>query len=420
MTLQDAQELGLGPDLVVPEVVPLDRPHDGVPRVVDTPAELERTIDMLAEARGPVAIDTERASGIRYGQRPFLIQIRRGDSPIVLIDPEPLGPLDELNDALRGTEWIIHAATQDLPSLREVHLFPDVLFDTELGGRLAGFPRVGLGAMTEQLLGYRLAKEHSAADWSKRPLPEPWLVYAALDVELLADLRDAVAEELHQQGKLEWAQEEFEAMRLQALDPPERTDPWRRTKGLRQVRGRRQLTALRNLWYEREHLAESKDIAPKRLMPDSVLVAGARAMPTSVPALTRIPGFHSKLIKRESVRWLRAIQDAVHDPDPVPTTVPSDSTPPVKAWDRKRSEAAALLQEAREALVAVAEEVDVPLENVLTPEVLRRLCWDHEDAAPEELPDLLLGYGARRWQVRLTAPALQKVWQHHADTVGTD
>ncbi|KTR51266.1 hypothetical protein SA11R_10070, partial [Rothia kristinae] len=77
----DPGQLGLDPTLSIPEVVPLDSPHDGVPRVIDTPEGLARAARMLTEATGPVAIDTERASGIRYGQRPFLVQLKRGDSP---------------------------------------------------------------------------------------------------------------------------------------------------------------------------------------------------------------------------------------------------------------------------------------------------------------------------------------------------
>ncbi|MCT1358109.1 ribonuclease D [Rothia kristinae] len=409
----DPGQLGLDPTLSIPEVVPLDSPHDGVPRVIDTPEGLARAARMLTEATGPVAIDTERASGIRYGQRPFLVQLKRGDSPILLVDPEAFPDLLPLQEALRGVEWIIHAATQDLPSLRQVGMAPDALFDTELAGRLLGYAHVGLGAMTEDLLGYHLAKEHSAADWSTRPLPESWLVYAALDVELLADLREAVIAQLDTQGKLEWARQEFAHEIEQAAHPAPAKDPWRRTKGLRQLRTRRQLTALRNLWTEREKLAEAKDIAPKRLMKDSVLIAGAKAMPRSVPALVQIPGFHTKLIKREAVRWVSAIQEAAQDPDPVPMTVPSDTPPPIKAWEPKRPRSLALLTASRARLAELAEQTGTPVENLLTPDHLRRLCWDHAQEDPGQLGAQLEQLGARPWQIQLCAAPLAEVW---ADT----
>ena len=154
---------------------------------------------------GPVAVDAERASGYRYGQRAYLVQLRREGAGTALIDPVACPDLSGLGEALSGVEWVLHAATQDLPCLREIGMVPTRLFDTELAGRLAGFPRVGLGAMVEGVLGFVLEKGHSAVDWSTRPLPEPWLRYAALDVELLVDLRDALEKELDRQGKLEWA-----------------------------------------------------------------------------------------------------------------------------------------------------------------------------------------------------------------------
>ena len=94
--------------------------------------------------------------------------------------------------------------------------------------------------MAETVLGYRLEKGHSAADWSTRPLPEPWLRYAALDVELLIDLRDALEAELEGQGKLGWAHEEFAALAA-APPPPGRRDPWRRLSGIHRLRTPRQL-----------------------------------------------------------------------------------------------------------------------------------------------------------------------------------
>ena len=293
-------------DFEIPDSVHLAAPFDGIPPVIDTVAGLERAAAAAAAGSGPAAIDTERASGFRYGQRAFLVQLRREGVGTVLIDPEATGSLAVLGEALSGVEWVLHAATQDLPSLRALGMEPDRLFDTELGGRIAGLRRVGLAAETEELLGYTLAKEHSAVDWSKRPLPRDWLNYAALDVEMLIQLRWAMEELLREKGKLDWALQEFEAVRTAEPAPP-RQDPWRRTSGINKVKGRRQLTALRGLWEERERLAQHKDVAPGRLLPDAALVAAAAAMPRTVPQLLDTPGFHGRLAAREAPRWLRAI-----------------------------------------------------------------------------------------------------------------
>ena len=170
----------------------------------------------LAAGTGPVAVDAERASGFRYSQRAYLVQLRRAGAGTVLIDPIPLSSdLHELDPVLTGPEWVLHAASQDLPCLAEVGLAPTSLFDTELAGRLAGLPRVGLGPLVEQLLGLSLEKGHGAADWSRRPLPDDWLVYAALDVEVLAELRDVLAALLAEQGVFltdsEWVEDEVNA-----------------------------------------------------------------------------------------------------------------------------------------------------------------------------------------------------------------
>src|SRR5262249_60444682 len=94
---------------------------------------------------------------------------------------------------------LIHPASRDLPCLADLGYRPRLLFDTELAGRLLGYPRVGLGTLVESVLGLALEKSHSAADWSTRPLPEEWLRYAALDVEVLVELRDALAQQLAEQ-----------------------------------------------------------------------------------------------------------------------------------------------------------------------------------------------------------------------------
>ncbi|MGZ4579940.1 MAG: ribonuclease D, partial [Nocardioidaceae bacterium] len=182
---------------------------DGLPPVVDTPEALAKTADLLAGGTGPIAIDAERASGYRYSARAYLVQLRREGSGTALIDPIPFDDLAVLDEALGDAEWILHAATQDLPCLTELGLRPPSLVATERAGRLLGYPRVGRATVVETIVGRRMRKEHSAVDWSTRPLPEPWLEYAALDVEVLLELREALGAELVETGKDEWARQEF-------------------------------------------------------------------------------------------------------------------------------------------------------------------------------------------------------------------
>ena len=193
--------------------VPLLQPSAGTPEIIETEAGFQQALEQLAQGSGPFAVDAERASGFRYSARAYLIQIKRTDGGLHLIDPIPFGPghklFIDLNNLLNTDEVILHASTQDLPCLRELGLNPVKLFDTELAGRIAGLPRVGLGPLLESIMGVLLAKEHSAADWSARPLPKEWLTYAALDVELLVELRNHMYKILEDAKKLPWALEEF-------------------------------------------------------------------------------------------------------------------------------------------------------------------------------------------------------------------
>ncbi|MEV4557431.1 ribonuclease D [Kitasatospora sp. NPDC049285] len=397
--------------------VPLLEPRDGLPPVVSDEAALAETVAAFRSGTGPVAVDAERASGYRYGQRAYLIQLRREGAGTALIDPIACPDLSELNDALADTEWVVHAATQDLPCLAEVGMKPSLLFDTELAGRLAGFPRVGLGPMTESVLGLSLAKEHSAVDWSTRPLPEPWLRYAALDVEVLVDLRDALERELDGQGKLDWARQEFAAL-ADAPRPAPRVDPWRRTSQLHKVRRRRQLAAVRELWLTRDRIARERDVSPGRVLPDAAIVNAALAMPAGAPALLAVQGFGPRVNRRQVEQWLAAIERARELPEATlpPATAPHDGPPPPRAWAEKDPVAAARLTGARAAVTALAEEHHLPAENLITPDLVRRVSW--EPPAPADAPAIaaaLRAMGARTWQTELVAPALAEAFEAAAE-----
>ncbi|MEV0505818.1 HRDC domain-containing protein, partial [Streptomyces spectabilis] len=288
---------------------PLLEPRDGIPPVVADQDALAQVIAAFAAGTGPVAVDAERASGYRYGQRAYLVQMRREGAGTALIDPVACPDLSGLGDALADTEWVLHAATQDLPCLREIGMIPSLIFDTELAGRLAGFPRVGLGAMVEGVLGYVLEKGHSAVDWSTRPLPEPWLRYAALDVELLVDLRDALEKELDRQGKLDWARQEFDAIASAPPAPP-RKDPWRRTSGMHKVRRRRQMAVVRELWTARDRIAQRRDVSPGKVLSDGAIVEAALSLPSTVHALTALPGFGHRMGRRQLDQWQAAVERA--------------------------------------------------------------------------------------------------------------
>ncbi len=385
---------------------PLLELRDGLPPLTETTPALSEACAALAAAGGPVAIDAERASGYRYSSRAYLIQLRREGAGTFLVDPIGFDSLEPLQAALADTEWILHAATQDLPCLTEVGLSPAALFDTELAGRLLGYPRVGLATLVETLLGYRMKKEHSAADWSTRPLPGPWLEYAALDVEVLIELREVLAGELREAGKDEWARQEFEWLR--GFTPFVRTDPWRRTSGLHRVRGRRLLAAVRELWEERDEIARTRDVSPGRIIGDNALVAAALGDPTTRADLLTTKGFHGRGAQRYSDRWLAALERARALPEEeLPVRAPRTDGPPTpRAWAERDPVAAERLALARDGMARLSEEHQVPAENLLSPDTVRRVMWDPAGADEASLVEQLRGLGAREWQIGLTAPML--------------
>jgi ribonuclease D len=404
--------------------VPLLEPRDGLPPVIETGAALAEIAGRLAKGEGPVAVDAERASGYRYGQRAYLVQLRRAGAGTMLIDPIACPDLSGIDDAVGDAESVLHAASQDLPCLAEIGFRPRKLFDTELAGRLLGYPRVALGTLVEEVLGFHLEKGHSAADWSTRPLREELLRYAALDVEVLVELRDALAAELTVQGKMEWAQQEFEAV-LAARPAAPRADPWRRTSGIHRVQSRRGLAVVRELWTARDTIAQTADLSPRRVLPDTAIVEAARSFPANHAQLAKITGFAGRQARRHERDWLaaltRARASADHElPEPTSGAIPS-GPPPAHRWAERDPAAAARLAAARAAVTAIAEASRVPIENLISPDAVRRLSWDPPKPCDERaVAQALAGYGARPWQIQLTAGPVAQALNENSDTENSD
>jgi ribonuclease D len=398
------------PDLPDVPLLELDAP---LPPVVETPSALDDLVERFANGTGPFAIDAERASGHRYSHRAYLIQIRRTGAGTALIDPVPFGDVpntvfEPLATAIGDTEWLIHAASQDLACLAELGLRPTLLFDTELAGRLLNYPRVGLAALVEKLLGFRMRKEHSAVDWSRRPLPEPWLLYAALDVEPLIELREILAQQLDEAGKREWAEQEFAAWATADPAPPRR-EPWRRTSGIHRVRGRRGLAVVRAMWELRDDLARRRDITTNRILSDAAIVEAAQAAPKSRSALGRLPAFTT----RGGQRYVREFSDAIAAASRLPESelptlaAVNDGPPPPRLWVEKNPAAAARLRRCREVVAALATDADLPQENLISPDSVRRLAWSPPDPiSVATVAADLAGLTARPWQIALVAEPL--------------
>lgn len=393
-------------------------PRDGTPDVLASIDEVRDGARLLASGRGPLAVDTERASAYRYDDRAFLIQLRRAGAGTILIDPETVaGVVGEAGVAgyLNDLEWVVHAAVSDLPCLADLGLHPARLTDTEVAGRLLGLPKVNLAALTEELLGVTLAKGHGREDWSSRPLPQAWLDYAALDVELLVELSDALCAALAELDRLDWLNQESEAIRMAhlpgagAVDASER---WRSMRGAGKLRKPEQLVVGRELWLERDALARRRDVSPVSILPHDVLAAIAERPPRDERALADIKGFPRRR-RGAAGQWMGVVRRALDSPrDQWPGRPPASGPPRPhhKTWPDRAPEAAVLLERLRDGHEMLAEYLAIAPETLFRPSDLRDVAWIMSGpggaAAPSDDADvraLLSGMGARPWQVDIMA-----------------
>lgn len=395
----------------VVELPLLAKPRVTDVRLVETADQLAQATALLAKSFGPFALDAERASGFKYSQRAYLIQVHRAGTPIFLIDPiqiaaESPESIKQFAELLHTDEWILHAASQDIPCLRELGIVPSKIFDTELGSRIAGLPRVGLGAVTEHFLKLRLAKEHSAVDWSTRPLAADWLNYAALDVDVLLELREGVAALLLEQGKLEWAEQEFaNVAAMQAKEP--KIDRWRGMSGMHDVKDSRSLAIARELWFAREALAEKLDVSPGRLIPDSSIVGLAANPVKSRPELAASKSFSGRASRSYLDTWWAALSEGLNTRDLPPTRLPSMGVPNHRTWANRYPEADARLKAVRAVLAEISSELQIPVENLLTPDFSRQLCWEPpQPTNKDSIAESLRKMGARAWQIEKTSLAI--------------
>ncbi|ALP33869.1 HRDC domain-containing protein [Corynebacterium pseudotuberculosis] len=394
----------------------LYEPREGLPPLCTTVEEIASAARLLESGVGPFAIDTERASGFRYDDRAFLLQIRRRQAGTVLIDPSvhPEAVTQYLGKAINSHTWIIHAAPSDLPCLRELGLRPSNIFDTELAGRLMGMPRVNLAAMSEEIVGLTLLKGHGAEDWSRRPLPIDWLNYAALDVETLLDLADAMAELLDSQGKLEWAEQEFEHLVRMEYENPRQPKQWVDIKGIGSINDPEQLIVAREIWNAREKEACETDKAASRLLPDKAIVGLALSMPQSVRAVERSPGYPSRL-RKAARKWLgivRAARELPPSQRPQRNPRPPRPYPAKSLWGRDYPEVLAVWDDVQSSLNSLSLQLEIPIENILQPAALREIVWlcctTYSITSHDDLVQALKDHQVREWQIQIVLEPLHR------------
>ncbi len=379
----------------------LDKPRLPV-YSVDSETSLSELVAALDGVQ-QVAIDAERASGFRYSQRAYLIQIAVRDLGIWLVDPVADVDLTDLIAPLNSKTWLLHAATQDLPCLAELGFKASGLIDTELTARIVGLERVGLGSVCESLLEIELAKEHSAADWSQRPLTQEMLDYAALDVDVMFELWEKLSKLARETDKETWLTEEFEHL-LDFKPKPALEEPWRGLPGISRIKDLAKLKIAASLHATRDAIAIEKDIAPGRLIPDRSIMAAVNQAPKSRSDLANNKEFQGRASRTLLSTWWDAIAKAQDVEISLEPSEKGNGIPNHKSWERRFPEAHHRLEVVRPLVLAMAAELKIPVENLLTPDYLRRVCFEPQQDVAKQLSE----YGARKWQIDLVTEVIQK------------
>lgn len=420
----------------------LSSPRGGVPALSDTPESVQAVSESLSCGRGPVAVDTERASGFRFDDRAFLVQLRRDGAGTHLVDPAAVPQAGEILASVMDTApWILHAAHSDLPALTSLGWHTPELHDTQIAGRLLGYGQIGLAGMLEEFLGVTVAKDKGREDWSARPIPDAMLSYAALDVELLIELRDVTLSRLRDLGRDGWYRQECDHVSRGWSFPVPEPD-WRKLRGIGHVRDPRGLEIVRRLVDARTSVARDRDVPPEHVLRGSSILDLAQQPGRADQQLRREVSGASRLARTSRgsgvVRELTAVlssavrQAVSADPASLPDRPTSSAgRPDHRTWERDHPLAYRLSTGFRDALAVASDHTGIRVEDLLTVRALRSVAWDvscallqtgrRNPSLPGEDPgdpvselEDMLGHSledqqCRRWQVDLLIDAFAPV-----------
>lgn len=372
--------------------------------LIDTDQQIDDVVEAIIGEQ-VVGVDAERASGFRYGQSAYLVQLI-AEQQAYLIDPVAISStaIEKLAAEINKKEWILHSATQDLPCLSELGMKPTRIFDTEIAAKLCGFEKFGLAALVLEISQVELKKEHSAADWSTRPLSPEMLEYAAQDVYYLKNLRESLIKQLTDLGRLDFAQQEFNHLldfRPKEIGP----NPWRRTSGIHALTKPLQLARLREMWVVRDRYSSEHDIAPGRVVSDRALSHAAAQNYKSLTEMKKDKQFHGRLLPKLYPQLFEAFKQAADTEMPVIRESAPEAIPHHKNWQKLKPEVDKKYKEIRVGLNEIAGELGIPVENIISPSTIREALWKEVPAS--EIEQFLANSGARQWQLGLVLPLLR-------------
>jgi ribonuclease D len=264
-------------------------------------------------AHEQLGVDTEFMREKTYFAQLCLVQISTSDE-IYCVDPLTEGSKDEFWKVLLARDWVVHSARQDIEVVvQTAGTMPNSIFDTQVAAGLLGYPaQMGYAGLVKELFDVDMDKSHTRADWSRRPLREAFLEYAAEDVEYLLPACERLSERLEKAGRLEWAREDSRLLLDPQLYEVSADQALTRLKGARNFRGQRRAAAARlAAWREREAINRNR---PRQwILRDNVLLDIAYSLPTSVEQLADIEGMPDKLLNRVGRQLLQEIDASATD-----------------------------------------------------------------------------------------------------------
>lgn len=316
--------------------------------------EIGAAAPLLAAAapRRPIGVDTEFVREKTFFAELCLVQVAAGDD-IIVVDPLADGDADSFWRALNDRAWVVHAGRQDLEVIfQNAKRLPDSLFDTQIAAALLGFPpQLGYATLVDELFDVSLAKTHTRADWSRRPLPEEFVEYAAEDVEFLLAAHDLLTGRLERAGRMGWAEQDSRDLldpSLYRIDAGSAVD---RLKAARNLSGSaRAAAAGLAAWRERE--AQQRNRPRQWILKDAVLLEVARMLPATITELASVAGFPERTIRRASREILGIVASA--------KSAPADYSPPPRPDEKQK----ALLKRMQAAVARIADELGIVAEVI--------------------------------------------------------
>ncbi len=271
-----------------------------------------------------LGVDTEFMREKTFFAQLCLVQLATPEE-IFCVDPLADFEMSSFWREISDKTWVVHSARQDIEVVHQsAGCMPHTLFDTQIAAGLLGYaPQLGYAGLVSKLFGVEIAKSHTRADWTQRPLSEALLQYAAEDVEYLLPAYDALAESLDHKGRLSWVQQDSSLL----LDPAlYQVDPLRaidRLKGARNLRGRSRTAAAKLAgWRESEAVRTNR---PRQwILRDSALLQLAKSLPSSIGDLARIEQLSPRLVRRAGDDLLALIANSAGEHANYRPPAPSD------------------------------------------------------------------------------------------------